>query len=155
MSCQIENSAIIEQAQKIIELNGFKDGLFSPLSIVCDVLPFLTASVITLIRGKVEEVELPVPKVDIIISEWMGYCLLYEVCMNCSCRFAYFASQNMLKTVLIARDRWLVWLMRAHSLAIREVTLVDLYELALYSVEARWCHVPERGHPLRCWSRRR
>ena len=26
---------------------------------------------IVLIRGKVEEVELPVPKVDIIVSEWM------------------------------------------------------------------------------------
>ena len=26
---------------------------------------------VTLIKGKVEELELPVPKVDIIISEWM------------------------------------------------------------------------------------
>lgn len=48
---------------------------------------------ITLIKGKVEEVELPVPKVDIIISEWMGYFLLYE---------------SMLDTVLYARDKWLV-----------------------------------------------
>ena len=48
---------------------------------------------ITLIRGKVEEVELPVPKVDIIISEWMGYFLIYE---------------SMLNTVLVARDKWLV-----------------------------------------------
>jgi protein arginine N-methyltransferase 1 len=48
--------------------------------------------VITIIRGKVEEVELPVPKVDIIISEWMGYCLYYE---------------SMLDTVLFARDKWL------------------------------------------------
>ena len=31
-------------------------------------------------------------KVDIIISEWMGYCLLYE---------------SMLETVLYARDKWL------------------------------------------------
>lgn len=31
-------------------------------------------------------------KVDIIISEWMGYCLLYE---------------TMLPTVLYARDKWL------------------------------------------------
>jgi protein arginine N-methyltransferase 1 len=50
-------------------------------------------AVITLIRGKVEEVELPVPQVDIIISEWMGYALLYE---------------SMLDTVLVARDKWLV-----------------------------------------------
>ena len=51
-------------------------------------------SVVKLVRGKVEEVELPdgVEKVDIIISEWMGYCLFYE---------------SMLKTVLFARDKWL------------------------------------------------
>jgi len=50
--------------------------------------------VITLIQGKVEEVSLPdgVAKVDIIISEWMGYFLLYE---------------SMLDTVLYARDKWL------------------------------------------------
>lgn len=53
---------------------------------------FLTA-VITLVKGKIEEIELPVDKVDIIISEWMGYCLLYE---------------SMLDTVLFARDKWLV-----------------------------------------------
>ncbi|THG18367.1 hypothetical protein TEA_003346 [Camellia sinensis var. sinensis] len=40
--------------------------------------------------GKVEEIELPVAQVDIIISEWMGYFLLFE---------------NMLNTVLYARDK--------------------------------------------------
>lgn len=69
----IDCSGIINQAQKIIEVNGFSD-------------------VITLIQGKVEDVELPVDKVDIIISEWMGYFLLYE---------------NMLETVIWARDKWL------------------------------------------------
>ena len=34
-----------------------------------------------------------VDKVDIIISEWMGYCLFYE---------------SMLQTVIFARDKWLV-----------------------------------------------
>ena len=48
---------------------------------------------ITLIRGKIEQVALPVEKVDIIISEWMGYCLFYE---------------SMLNSVLFARDKWLV-----------------------------------------------
>ncbi|OXA59891.1 Protein arginine N-methyltransferase 1 [Folsomia candida] len=50
--------------------------------------------VVTIIKGKVEEVELPdgIEKVDIIISEWMGYCLFYE---------------SMLETVLYARDKWL------------------------------------------------
>lgn len=46
----------------------------------------------TIVRGKVEEVELPVDKVDIIISEWMGYFLLFE---------------SMLDTVIFARDKWL------------------------------------------------
>jgi hypothetical protein len=43
----------------------------------------------------VEEVELPhgIEKVDIIVSEWMGYCLFYE---------------SMLNTVIYARDKWLV-----------------------------------------------
>ena len=54
----------------------------------------LFAAVITIFKGKVEEVELPVDKVDIIISEWMGYCLFYE---------------SMLNTVIFARDKWLVW----------------------------------------------
>ena len=44
-------------------------------------------------KGKVEEVVLEDEKVDIIISEWMGYCLFYE---------------SMLNTVLYARDKWLV-----------------------------------------------
>jgi protein arginine N-methyltransferase 1 len=71
----IECSGIIEQAERIVKANGFADK-------------------ITLIRGKVEEVSLPegIEKVDIIISEWMGYCLFYE---------------SMLKTVLYARDKWL------------------------------------------------
>lgn len=54
---------------------------------------FLPISVVTIIKGKVEEVELPVDHVDIIISEWMGYCLFYE---------------SMLNTVIYARDKWLV-----------------------------------------------
>jgi len=72
----IECSSIIEHAERIVKANGFED-------------------VITLVRGKVEEIELPydIKKVDIIISEWMGYCLFYE---------------SMLKTVLFARDKWLV-----------------------------------------------
>lgn len=70
----IDCSNIIDQAKQIIKDNHFEN-------------------VITLIKGKVEEVELPVEKVDIIISEWMGYCLLYE---------------SMLDTVLFARDKWLV-----------------------------------------------
>jgi len=70
----IECSSIIDQARQIIECNGLADK-------------------IALIKGKVEEVEIPAAKVDIIISEWMGYFLLYE---------------SMLDTVLYARNKWLV-----------------------------------------------
>merc|ERR1711973_411233 len=69
----IEMSNIAQHAKNIVTANKLDD-------------------VVTLIKGKVEEVELPVEKVDIIISEWMGYCLLYE---------------SMLDTVLYARDKWL------------------------------------------------
>ena len=63
-------------------------------------------AVITIFKGKVEEVELPVEKVDIIISEWMGYCLFYE---------------SMLNTVLYARDKWLVRPRRGGSGSCRPV----------------------------------
>ena len=65
--------------------------------------------------------ELPVDKVDIIISEWMGYCLLYE---------------SMLDTVLFARDKWLVSKMNEDSLGkcflIKESSAVcELSDLSL------------------------
>lgn len=69
----VDMSTIIEKAKEIVEVNGM-------------------SSKITLLQGKMEEVELPFPKVDIIISEWMGYFLLYE---------------SMLDTVLYARDKYL------------------------------------------------
>lgn len=65
--------SFVYKAKKIVKENGFQDQ-------------------ITIIRGKIEEVTLPVEKVDIIISEWMGYFLLYE---------------SMLDSVLFARDKWL------------------------------------------------
>jgi protein arginine N-methyltransferase 1 len=46
-----------------------------------------------LVKKRIEDVDLlDIPKVDIIISEWMGYFLLYE---------------NMLPSVLNARNRFL------------------------------------------------
>ncbi|VDN28191.1 unnamed protein product [Dibothriocephalus latus] len=63
----IECSNIIDHAREVINSNGM---------------------------AHIEEVTLPdgIEKVDIIISEWMGYCLFYE---------------SMLNTVLYARDKWL------------------------------------------------
>ena len=52
----------------------------------------MTRAEITLVKGKLEEVTLPFDHFDIIISEWMGYFLLYE---------------SMLDTVLLARDKYL------------------------------------------------
>ena len=51
--------------------------------------------IVTIVHGKVENIQLPddVEKVDVIVSEWMGYCLFYE---------------SMLDSVLFARDKWLV-----------------------------------------------
>jgi protein arginine N-methyltransferase 3 len=69
----VDNSAIIDKARENIFNNGFADK-------------------ITCVRGKIEEITLPVQKVDIIVSEWMGYCLLYEA---------------MFDSVIYARDRYL------------------------------------------------
>ena len=60
----VDNANIALHARKIIEVNGLQDK-------------------ITVIKGKIEEIELPVKKVDIIISEWMGYFLLYESMRDC------------------------------------------------------------------------
>lgn len=70
----LEFADIADFAKEIVKKNGLGDK-------------------ITIIKSKVEEAVLPVDKVDIIISEWMGYFLLYE---------------SMLDTVLYARDKWLV-----------------------------------------------
>ncbi|CEJ90714.1 Putative Protein arginine N-methyltransferase 1 [[Torrubiella] hemipterigena] len=69
----VDMSTIIFKAREIVAANGLSDK-------------------VTLIQGKMEEIVLPVEKVDIIISEWMGYFLLYE---------------SMLDTVLYARDKYL------------------------------------------------
>lgn len=69
----VDMSTIIFKAREIVKINGFEDK-------------------ITLIQGKMEEIKMPFEKVDIIISEWMGYFLLYE---------------SMLDTVLYARDKYL------------------------------------------------
>ncbi|GAA5934247.1 uncharacterized protein JCM15063_004516 [Sporobolomyces koalae] len=68
----VDASNVAYKAMRNIKANGFNN-------------------VIQVIKGKVEEIELP-EKVDVIISEWMGYCLLYEC---------------MLDSVLLARDKYL------------------------------------------------
>ncbi len=74
----IDASDVHTQAREIVDLNGFGDVIF-------------------VVHGKVEELisnkKLPLDedeKVDIVISEWMGYALLYE---------------TMLPSVMTARDK--------------------------------------------------
>ncbi|MCO5606897.1 hypothetical protein L7F22_061088 [Adiantum nelumboides] len=69
----VECSIMADTAIEIIKANGY-------------------SNVITLFKGKVEEIELPT-QVDVIVSEWMGYFLLFE---------------NMVNSVLFSRDKWLV-----------------------------------------------
>ncbi|XP_007885482.1 protein arginine N-methyltransferase 6 [Callorhinchus milii] len=68
----VEASEVAEEATRIAGLNGLSER-------------------IRVIRGPVEEVDIPEP-VDAIVSEWMGYALMYE---------------SMLRSVLRARDKWL------------------------------------------------
>uniref|UniRef100_A0A7S0N8X0 type I protein arginine methyltransferase n=1 Tax=Cryptomonas curvata TaxID=233186 RepID=A0A7S0N8X0_9CRYP len=69
----VDCSAMADTAFRIVQANGFSDR-------------------ITVIRGEIEQVTLPVDKVDVIVSEWMGYSLLYE---------------TMFDSVIFARDKWL------------------------------------------------
>jgi hypothetical protein len=73
MVIAVDKSEIIDKARENVFNNGLSD-------------------VITCLRGAMEDVTLPVKQVDIIVSEWMGYCLLYEA---------------MLPSVLYARDQYL------------------------------------------------
>ncbi|XP_075037490.1 protein arginine N-methyltransferase 2 [Mixophyes fleayi] len=68
----VEASEIAEQTRKLVEENGFS----GKVQVLCQ---------------RAEELELPA-KVDVLVSEWMGTCLLFEF---------------MLESVLIARDLWL------------------------------------------------
>ncbi|CAH2306328.1 arginine N-methyltransferase 2 isoform X1 [Pelobates cultripes] len=68
----VEASEIAQQTRRLVEKNGF-------------------SRVVHVIEQRVEEVELPT-KVDVLVSEWMGTCLLFEF---------------MLESVLMARDIWL------------------------------------------------
>ncbi|XP_077569428.1 protein arginine N-methyltransferase 3 [Stigmatopora nigra] len=69
----VDQSDIIYQAMDIVRSNKLEDK-------------------ITCIKGRIEDINLPVEKVDIIISEWMGYFLLFE---------------SMLDSVFVARDLYL------------------------------------------------
>ncbi|CAN1254902.1 Probable protein arginine N-methyltransferase 6 [Linum perenne] len=68
----VDASDIAVQAREVVKANHLSDR-------------------ITVLHGRVEDVEIN-EEVDVIVSEWMGYMLLYE---------------SMLGSVITARDRWL------------------------------------------------
>ncbi|NXW28294.1 ANM3 methyltransferase, partial [Phaetusa simplex] len=69
----VDQSEIVYQAMDIVRLNKLEN-------------------IITLIKGRIEDVDLPLEKVDVIISEWMGYFLLFE---------------SMLDSVIYAKNKYL------------------------------------------------
>jgi len=69
----VEATSMTKHARRLVEHNGLQD-------------------VVTILEGYMEQQTLP-EKVDIIISEWMGYFLLRE---------------SMFDSVIVARDNWLV-----------------------------------------------
>ncbi|XP_010466177.1 PREDICTED: probable protein arginine N-methyltransferase 6 [Camelina sativa] len=68
----VDASDIAVQAKEVVKANGLSDKVI-------------------VLHGRVEDVQID-EEVDVIISEWMGYMLLYE---------------SMLGSVITARDRWL------------------------------------------------
>ncbi|XP_027878981.1 protein arginine N-methyltransferase 2 isoform X1 [Xiphophorus couchianus] len=68
----VEASSMVEHTRQLVKQNGCEE-------------------VVTVLQGRAEELELP-EQVDILVSEWMGNCLLFEF---------------MVESVLLARDRWL------------------------------------------------
>lgn len=68
----VDQSEIIYQAMEIAQTNGFRN--------------------IEFVKGRLEDVEFPCDKVDVIVSEWMGYFLFFE---------------GMLDSVIYARNNYL------------------------------------------------
>ena len=77
----MDASEIAEKAIDIVKANGLDEiityALFNLFIPICSSRKVLSRSVV---RGRVEDITLPdgITHVDVIISEWMGYALLYE-----------------------------------------------------------------------------
>lgn len=94
----VDESEIIYCAMDIVKENKLED-------------------VIHLCKGQLEELTLPVEKVDIIVSEWMGYFLLFE---------------NMIESVIFARNRYLhqggYILPNRCTISLAAITDIEMYE---------------------------
>lgn len=96
---------------------------------------------ITLVKGKLEEAELPFQKFDIIVSEWMGYFLYVHGFYVVHQDFDLFLRlyESMLDTVLLARDKYLVCMIR-----------LGCGYLLIDSLGARWVNVSGYCNNLPC-----
>jgi 2-polyprenyl-3-methyl-5-hydroxy-6-metoxy-1,4-benzoquinol methylase len=106
----VEASGMADNAEAIVQHNGYSD-------------------VVQVIKGRIEDVVLP-EKVDVIVSEWMGFYLLHE---------------SMLNSVLLARDRLVPSLLSSSSclslVFVEKATRKhNLFSLCSFSqvVKARW-----------------
>lgn len=92
----VDASEIAIQAREVVKANGLSD-------------------TVIVLHGRIEEVHIE-EEVDVIVSEWMGYMLLYE---------------SMLSSVIYARDRWLkpggIILPSHATLYLAPITNVDRY----------------------------
>ncbi|XP_061390729.1 protein arginine N-methyltransferase 8-like [Musca vetustissima] len=69
----IDHSNVIYYTRQIVAANGYGD-------------------VIEVLKGRIEDIDLPVKEVDIILCDWMGYALLF---------------QSTCDAAIYARDKWL------------------------------------------------
>ncbi|XP_055513820.1 protein arginine N-methyltransferase 6-like [Leucoraja erinacea] len=110
-------AVMVERAREVVVANGLRGR-------------------VRVLQGRVEDARLPQP-VDAIVSEWMGYGLMYE---------------SMLRSVLHARDRWLkpgglIFPCRA------ELYLAPVTDPALQERLSFWAGVKERhGVDMSCMS---
>ncbi|XP_077392911.1 protein arginine N-methyltransferase 2 [Festucalex cinctus] len=68
----VEASSMVQHTRELVKQNACEE-------------------VVTVLQGRAEDIQLP-EQVDVLVSEWMGNCLLFEF---------------MVESVLLARDRWL------------------------------------------------
>lgn len=119
----VDQSEVVYKAMDIVRYlsihcaicAGFTKGLFRENSLQDSV---------QLIKGQLEKTELPVEKVDVIVSEWMGYFLLFE---------------GMLDSVIYARDKYL---------APGGLLLPNRCSIRLFGVSDQGKTPPPKGEPL-------
>ena len=78
----VDASAVAHKAERNIKANGLSE-IITFVLIPLRVCTLLTDAVHRVIKGKIEDIELP-EKVDVIVSEWMGYFLLFVFALSSS-----------------------------------------------------------------------